>query len=157
MRLLLRANSHRVTEDGSLEVAASPDTPDREPWRWNIRIEDADLGSNATDQEIRLEDSHGTVRLLQVSTDPESAQALVEVHDVASRIVVRRQPAELLVLLVHRGEAMIESRHLLAEMDALVLEGNDPVEVSVDSLTHPLGLAVVRLRPNGGRPLAWVP
>ncbi len=157
MRLLLRANAHRRNDGGPIEIAASPDTPNRERWQWHIRLEEVDPGLYAAEQGVPLLGGNGRQRLLQVATDLETTRSEVEVHQLERALVIQRPRADLLVLLVHQGEALIEHRHRLAELDALVLEGEDPLEVSVEATTVPAGISVVRLRPTTDRPLAWVP
>jgi hypothetical protein len=157
MRLLLRGNSHRRLGQESVEIAAAPDTPLRERWQWHVRLHD---GSFSLDEEAAgtvVVRGDGTQQLLEVSTDRAVARPEVELLDVATRTTVRRTTDELLLLLVHRGAALVEQRHLLAELDVMVLEGDDPLELSVDAADSPLGLAVVRLHPALDRPLAWVP
>ncbi|MGB9034984.1 MAG: hypothetical protein WCC45_10745, partial [Paeniglutamicibacter sp.] len=46
MRLLLRANAHRREPGGGLEIAASPDTRERERWQWDVHLA-ADPGGQA--------------------------------------------------------------------------------------------------------------
>ena len=157
MRLLLRANAHRSLDTGATEIAASPDTPLRERWQWHVRLHDEApaLAPDALSATVARGD--GTSSLLEVSADPGVARPVVELLEVAARAQVRRTPDELVLLLVNRGAALVEQRHLLAELDAMVFEGDDPLEVSVDSAHGPLEVAVVRLRPAVARPLAWVP
>jgi len=157
MRLLLRANAHRRSDEGSIEVAASPDTPDRERWQWHIRLVEVEPGQNPPEKGVRLADGEGNQRLLQVSTDVETTRAEVVVHEVEQPMVIHRPSTDLLVLLVHQGEALIEHRHRLGELDALVLEGDDPLEISVEPTTVPAGISIVRLSATADRPLAWVP
>lgn len=159
MRLLLRANTHRRTDDGCIEVAASPDTPHRERWQWHLRLLDIEPGSGTPNEGVTIVGADGRQRLLRVSTDVATTQAEVEVHEVQQplTIKIKRPSTDLLVLLVHRGEALVEGRHRLAELDALVLEGDDPLEVSVEPMTAPVGISVVRLGSTSERPLAWVP
>ena len=157
MRLLLRANAHRRTDDGSIEVAASPDTPRRERWQWHLRLIDIEPGHSAPIEGSTVVGGDGRRRLVHVSTDGETTQAEIELHEVRQPLTVQRPATDLLVLLVHRGEALVEGRHRLTELDALVLEGDDPLEVSVAPATAPVGISVVRLRSTTDRPLAWVP
>lgn len=157
MRLLLRANTHRRTDDGRIEVAASPDTPRRERWQWHLRLIDIEPGHSTPNEGVTVVGADGRQRLLQVSTDAATTQAEIEVHEVQQPLTIQRPSTDLLVLLVHRGEALVEGRHRLAELDALVLEGDDPLEVSVEPTTAPVGISVVRLGSTTDRPLAWVP
>lgn len=157
MRLLLRANSHRRTDEGGLEIAASPDTPNRERWQWHIRLDEVGDGSTPEEKGVQLSCGDGRQLRLQVATRAEAVWAETVVHQVEQPLVIRRPATDVLVLLVHQGEALVEQRHRLAELDALVLEGDDPLEVIVEPSTVTTGVAVVRLRPAADRPLAWVP
>jgi hypothetical protein len=157
MRLLLRANAHRRTDEGSIEIAASPDTPNRERWQWHIRLDEVEAGSTPEEQGVQLSCGDARQLRLQAATHAETVRAETEVHQVEQPLVIRRPATDVLVLLVHQGEALIEQRHRLTELDALVLEGDDPLEVIVEPTTAPTGLAVIRLRPVSDRPLAWVP
>ncbi len=157
MRLLLRANTHRRTADGTIEVAASPDTPHRERWQWHLRVVEVEPGDRTPTTGIPLPGGDDRQRFLQVATDAETTRAEVEVHTVERPLTIHRPATDLVVLLVTRGAALIEHRHRLGELDALVLEGDDPLEVSVQGTTAPPGIAIVRLRPTTDRPLVWVP
>lgn len=163
MRLLLRANSHRLVDPGVTELAAAPDTPLRERWQWHLRLHDCvpEAAEGSVIRTVRRGD--GGSQVLEVTADPGIARPDTELIEAGSRVEVRRAAEELLVLVVHRGAALVEQRHLLAELDAMVLEGDDPLSVSVDpadsvdSGHSPLGVAVVRLTPTNPGPLAWVP
>jgi hypothetical protein len=159
MRLLLRANTHRRI-DGGWEVAASPDTPGRERWQWQVRLLDAAYGP----ADVPPPRAHRVTELLapglalEVVAVPGQVTPAVEVIGLDAPSVVDRERDEIVVLLACDGQVLVEDRHLLSDEDALVLAGDDPLGVSVLS---PRGarsrVAVVRLRPAEGRVLAWVP
>ena len=157
MRLLLRGNSHNRVNESTVEIAAAPDTPGRERWQWHVRLHDRFPVLDDVAVGMSVVRSDGTELLLEVSADGDVARAEAEQLEVSSRAAVRRTPDDLLLLLVHRGAALVEQRHLLAELDVMVLEGDDPLEISVDAADGPLGLSIVRLHPALSRPLAWVP
>lgn len=161
MRLLLRANAHRRPAPGVWELASSPDTPDREPWCWDVRL--VDSGAAPTDargrgSELRLSRSGGLTSVLTVRSDPATVDPTLQALDVGTPVSVDRDEQELLVLVVGRGVAGVEGRHLLRECDAMVLEGNGPYSVRIEAASAgPVTLGLVRLRPSGAGSIAWVP
>ncbi len=157
MRLLLRANAHRILDGESEEIAASPDTPNRESWQWHIRLHTGTpaLPNGVVARPILLQD--GSSATLEVAADPEQVDAHSEILPVPAHADLVRSQAELMVLLVVGGAALVEGRHLLEERDALVLEGDDPLRVGIDAAAGSVTVAVIRLHPVGERALAWVP
>ncbi|RVU23125.1 hypothetical protein EOT10_18910 [Streptomyces antnestii] len=159
MRLVLRANAHRQVAAGCREVAASPDTPRREPWQWHVRLlTDAEARSGKPPSAIRVAEALPGGVTLEVCADSGSATPAVEVVDPSGSPAVDREEDELVVLIASGGRVLVEDRHLLADADAMVLEGDDPLRVS---LRRPDGsdsrVAVVRFGAAGRGPLAWVP
>ncbi|MGW0994763.1 hypothetical protein ACWD5V_15935 [Streptomyces sp. NPDC002523] len=160
MRLLLRANAHRSLSDHCREVAASPDTPRREPWQWQVRL--LTHGRTQTDapglsvHRIATKLPGGTI--LEVAADPATVVTAVDVVDPSSTAVMDRKEEELVVLIACGGRVLLEDRHLLSEADALVLAGDDPLRVTV---RRPDGaasrVAMVRLSATGVGTLGWVP
>ncbi|NJC71381.1 hypothetical protein HC031_16895 [Planosporangium thailandense] len=163
MRLLLRSNSHRPLENGSgVEIAASPDTPRRERWQWQVRLlpggaSSADLDQKAATVTAALSRGDGSSSSVEVSTDPEVASATLEVLEPTDTVQLERGLREVLVFVVGRGQARIEDRHLLTELDVLVLEGDDPYVVDVAAVEAATSIAVVRLTAAGTRGIGWVP
>ena len=163
MRLLVRANSHRVVEDGITEIAASPDTPRRELWQWHVRVLEAgnapapgDGQGNRTS--AALTRGSGSQSLVEVSVDPVAADPAVEVIELHDPREVTRDLQEVVVIVVGRGHVRVEGRHVLGEMDALVLEGDDPFTVSLEQVTdEATSLAIARLHGAGNRAIGWVP
>ncbi len=160
MRLLLRANAHRRVDVGAWEVAASPDTHHRERWLWQVRL----LIDRNRPSHTPLPQAHRVARslpggaVLEVAADPLAVMTTVEVGEPGASSTVDRVQDEVVVLVACGGQVLVESRHLLADRDAMVLAGDDPFSVSV---RHPQGsrsrAAVVRLRSAEGRALGWVP
>lgn len=160
MRLLLRANTHRQLDAGCREVAASPDTPGRGLWRWQVRLLDETCGPShaCLRQAHRVTESIGGGTTLEVAASPGTVTPVIGVVDPGAAPTVGREQDEIVVLLVCGGRALVEDRHLLADEDAMVLAGDDPLGVSV---RRPPGsrarVAVVRLRPADGGAVTWVP
>jgi hypothetical protein len=160
MRLLLRANSHRDVGDGALEIAASPDTPRREHWQWDLRLLTDRAPEYPPGPERRihadLPRGDGSLSRVEVSTDPALVQPSIEVLQVRGRNGINRSPNEVLALILGRGHTLVEGRHRLDELDVMILEGDDPYALSLatnDGATATV--AVVRLRGIGA--IGWVP
>ncbi|MFF4827388.1 hypothetical protein [Streptomyces sp. NPDC001312] len=166
MRLLLRANAHRQVDGGCREVAAAPDTPRREPWQWQVRLLAEGHGPSTAPLPgaRRITEALPDGALLEVAADPAAVRARVEVLDAGAGTTVDRAEDDVLVLVSTGGRLLVEERHLLADADAMVLAGDDPLHVAV---RHPDGpgpsdgpetrVAVVRLGSARGRTLSWVP
>lgn len=157
MRLLLRANSHRTAPDGSVEIASSPDTPRRERWQWHLRVSDtapeAPTGTASTTTKL---DRPGGAAVLTVTADPRVVAPGAELLDLPAEVT--RSDSELVVLVVGAGVARAEGRHLLGEMDALILAGDDPLQLTVEQASaDAASVALVRLRPADAGSVAWVP
>ncbi|MFJ2568349.1 hypothetical protein ACIP6V_15365 [Streptomyces sp. NPDC088770] len=178
MRLLLRANAHRQVDGGCREVAAAPDTPRRETWQWQVRL--LAQGHGPTTAPLpgarRVTETLPDGAVLEVAADPAAVTARVEVLDPGAGTIVDRAEDDVLVLVSTGGRLLVEGRHLLADADAMVLAGDDPLHVDV---RHPDGpaccdgpvsgddpvscdgpdarVAVVRLGSARGRTLSWVP
>ncbi|MGY3203606.1 hypothetical protein [Streptomyces sp. TE5632] len=185
MRLLLRSNAHRTVHEGCREVAASPDTPRRERWSWQVRLltagrprsVDGPADGLGEGPEGRPAKAVRTVRSLagdtavEVMSDPGRISAEVVVVGADVPLELKRAAEEIVVLLASGRPVLVEDRHRLEDADAMVLEGDDPLAVTV----APLGitgaadgtasgaaggeafLAVVRLRTHDGGALGWVP
>lgn len=163
MRLLVRSNAHRCVDAGVVEVAASPDTPRRELWQWQVRVLDAPAVRTPADPGVRrvealLPRGSGTSSTVEVSGDAATVTPSVDVLEVDGPMSLERDLQEVLVLAVGRGRARVEDRHLLGELDVLVLEGDDPFSVTVEPAADtPTSVAVARLQATGARLIGWVP
>ncbi|MDN5803524.1 MAG: hypothetical protein L0H26_02895 [Microlunatus sp.] len=171
MRILVRANAHRPVLDDSgqvgVEVASSPDTPGRpDRWTWSIRLLDQppsptvaepsgdDHLADVVRRDLDGPDGSGT---LEVAVDPAVVAPEVDVLGFSEAGELERDPNDLVALLVTEGAADIEGRHLLRRLDTLVLEGDDPVRISIDPTGGPASVAVVRLRSTQAATVNWVP
>jgi hypothetical protein len=96
--------------------------------------------------------------MLEVNLDPRAITAEVELVDVVDSRVIDREERSLLALLVASGRCLVEGRHDLGVRDTMVLEGDDPLQVSLAPAgTDPTTVAVVRLQAGDSRTLGWVP
>lgn len=161
----MRSNAHRLVPVGDggtcVEVASSPDTPGRpERWQWHIRLRDGVGPTEPADTSSLVLDlgDDGDRRTLEVAVDPDAVRPHAQVLDLADTQLLQRDERELMALVVSRGCVLVEGRHRLGPRDTMVLEGDDPIGVTVspcdDAATR---LAVVLLRPTGRRDITWVP
>lgn len=177
MRLLLRSNAHSALPGGGLELASSPDTAGREVWQWHLRLDTADAadaadtlgapragqgGSSALErvatEHAELTRRDGGASTLSLSTDPRLVRGRLEALALSRSTTVTRQERQLVVLVVGGGEVLGEGRHRLNDLDVLVLEGDDPYEVTLEPLGHEtVTIGVARLDLVDSTRLAWVP
>ncbi len=158
----MRANAHRPVPEGDgpsgVEVASSPDTPGRpERWLWHIRLLD---GAPApSDGTVTLELGHD--RALEVTVNAGAVRADVQLLDLADSVLLDRDEKELVALIASDSSAVVEGRHVLQPSDTLVLEGDDPLSVSVRPANGHASVAVVRLASAtdgpGATSVNWVP
>lgn len=65
---------------------------------------------------------------------------------------------ELIVLVVGSGTVRAEGRHLLSELDALILAGDDPLQIELEQASaDTASVALIRLEPAGAASIGWVP
>ncbi|MEV7648867.1 hypothetical protein [Arthrobacter sp. NPDC089319] len=161
MRLLLRSNSHRDVDDGCLELAASPDTPRRELWQWDLRLLPADRPQTNNPKPVRrvsagLTRGDGSVSRLEVCADPTAALPSIEVLQLDGLQRIGRGTQEVVAVVVGRGLTLAEGRHRLGELDVMILEGDDPYDLSLEPQDGAAAsVAVVRLEGVGA--IGWVP
>lgn len=152
--MLLRESSYRPVE-GGCEVAASPDTPGRETWTWQVRLLGAEgpVGEAA----LALPAARGGVqRRMEIRTD-ERVSAVVGTAIIGDEQSVRRHHDELLLVVVGSGAVRVDGRHVLLAGDALVSEGDDPAPTLERKGDESALVAEVRLRCSSGAALNWVP
>lgn len=161
MRLVLRAGSHREVADGALEVAASPDTPRRERWQWDIRVFEATLPTNGNQRQAvpvsaELARGDGSASRIEVRADAELVRPEIQVLNLGTGFEVERELQEVVAVIVGSGSALAEGRHRLRELDALILEGDDPYFLRIEPESGiDATVAVVRLKGTGS--IGWVP
>lgn len=157
MRLLLRANSHRSAPDGTVEIAASPDTPRRERWEWHLRLSDStnDVRAGTTTAAVKLDRRDGPA-VLTLTSDPAVVLPQAGLLDLPAELT--RTERELVLLVVGSGTVRAEGRHLLSELDALVLAGDDPLQIELEQASaDAASVALIRLEPAGAASIGWVP
>ena len=148
MWLLVRDNALTPDADGTVTVAACPDSPDRgEEWRWRVRR--------------RLPAAATALGEVLVETAEEHIRATTTVLD-AGRASVIRDAGEEVVLVPLSGHHLVRDsvgpwERWLHPGDAFVLEGEETETVHLDSAPGPAAVAVVRLRTTTAAPLRWVP
>ncbi|HEX5533314.1 MAG TPA: hypothetical protein VFX33_06185 [Actinomycetales bacterium] len=162
MRLLMRANAHRPVPEGDgpggVEVASSPDTPGRpERWLWHMRL----LDGAPAPSEGKVTLAMGQGRTLEVTVNTGAVRADVQLLDVTESELLDRDEKELVALIASESVAVVEGRHVLHPSDTLVLEGDDPLRVSVRPANGHASVAVVRLTSATDGPhgmsVNWVP
>lgn len=157
MKLLLRANSHRRI-DGALEIASSPDTPRRERWQWHLRTTPPDAPSSANSVSAPLPLSDGSVTQLRLTIDPDAVGGNMASVSLTSPVRVQRSRDELVMLVVGRGAVLCDKAHLLGELDALVVAGDDPLELTATQASaEPASLLLIRLHSADNGSVTWVP
>ncbi|WP_020495644.1 hypothetical protein [Sciscionella marina] len=162
MRLLLRSDAHRYREDG-WEIAASPDTPGREQWQWDLCLIPAHAARTEPKPAIERHtvsfgEHGGTVCELRLDSDPNRVTAKTEMLIAGEPSQINRDPHELTVLVVGQGSARLEGRHVLDTFDAIVLEGDDPLVLAIERAEQrPTSLCLVRIRSAATQPISWVP
>jgi hypothetical protein len=159
VRLLLRAASHQRSGEGDTQIAASPDTLHREAWQWDLRLLDPNVDQERKSAtSVALTRSDGSVSHLTLCVDTDVVTPTLEILDLATPVEIERVPDELVAFVVGSGVVLIEGRHVLGELDAMVLAGQDPSSVRVQRLSDERPcVALVRLSPSGFGSLAWVP
>lgn len=163
MRLLLRANSHRPGPGGELEIAASPDTRYRERWQWDVRLApehgvppSGAPADRALEARAALRLADGAVMQVLARAAPAEAVPSVEIHRLTAPLELRRDLQEVVVVLAGGPGLLLEGRHLLGCLDAMVLEGEDPFTIPLEAAgAEATPVAVIRLMGTAG--LGWVP
>lgn len=148
MWLLVRDNALMPAVDGSVTLAACPDTADRgEDWRWRVWRGPP----TASD------------RLGEVFVDTDTDYVVASTTVVgASPITLTRQAGEEVVVVPLAGHHLIADsigpwQRWLHPGDAFVLEGEESETVNLSSAPGPARVAVVRLSTTNDAPLRWVP
>lgn len=157
MQLLLRQPARFLDSTGEpSEVAASPDSPGRERWQWDVRLERSSVaGPDAVSSHLAgagVGDHYVNVRF-----DPEVVRAVIERLVIDADDVLVRDEAELWVAVLESGR-MTEGVFAVDPGDVMVWEGDDPLRIPVTALdAHETEIVLVRLRRRDGRVLRWVP
>lgn len=156
MRLLMRSSVYRPIDGVGLEVAASPDTPGREPWLWHLRlVTEGHSGQLCHDLPAR----HAPLAKVVLDVEESISEASLETRTIppGESLEIHRNLAEVTSILILSGEGLIERRRLRS-LDVIVLEGDDPLSTVVYSEgSEELRIEVARVRARGSRKLGWVP
>lgn len=157
MQLLLRQPArHLLDHSQEAEVAASPDSPGREQWQWDVRLSRTPAtGPGALSEHLLgagLGDHHVNVRF-----DPSIIVAEIERRSVGDIEVLWRDELELCVAIMEAG-TMKEGSFLVEPGDVMVWEGDDPRTVAL----APQGsgtaeFVLIRIARRDGGVQRWVP
>lgn len=157
MQLLLRQPARTLLlQSDEAEVAASPDSPGRENWQWDVRLSRRPAtGPGALTTILEAADVGATH--VNVRFDAEVIEAEMERCVVDDVQVLWRDEADLCVAIMESG-AMSEGIFQVRPGDVMVWEGDDPRSIAL----APLGIGaaefvLVRIRRQDGRDLRWVP
>lgn len=157
MQLLLRQPAQALRDfDDSTEVAASPDSPGRERWQWDVRLERTAV--NAPDAlSSHLVGAGVGDHYVNVRFDPDVIEAQMMRMTVPRRETLERDVSELWVAIVENG-SMFEGIFDVAPGDVAVWEGDDPVRIPMGSRgEQDAEIVLVRIRRRDGKVLRWVP
>jgi hypothetical protein len=155
MRLILRGAAARLATEGSVVVAASPDSLARQPWQWDVRVSRDPVGQSQQYDGAGIGHHHICVR---------SEDALVSADLSTLRIVEDGGPVtfdrpdhELWLAVVEHGTFRHGSFEV-APGDVLVWEGDDPLSIDLTPTGRgSVECALVSLRRTDGAALPWVP
>lgn len=141
---------------GEAEVAASPDSPGRENWQWDVRLarEPAEGPGSLTTtiDAVEVGAAHVNVRFDAGVVQAEMGRYIV--NDVQ---VLWRDEMDLCVAIMESG-VMSEGIFMVTPGDVMVWEGEDPRSIALAPLgSRPAEFVLVRIRRQDGRALRWVP
>ncbi|MUH45760.1 MAG: hypothetical protein F2793_04530 [Actinobacteria bacterium] len=163
MQLLLRspARVRDAATDGtaSVEVAASPDSPARERWLWDVRLESSAAPMTDAMDAVSLEVSGAGrgIHFVNARFDASVITAEIRVEILTAPADLRRPEGEIWVAIIEAGE-LHDGSFTVRAGDVLVWEGDDPLSVALRPTGHdPVQLAVVKLGRRDGKVLRWVP
>jgi hypothetical protein len=170
MRLLLRNGVHLRRGAAGREIAASPDGEGDASWEWDVRLVDG--ASEATGQG-RAEESVSSVRThhvelpdrtshrstaLQIRYRPDDVEMSTESLTLTVDTVVARTEPELCLVVCSAGEFQ-EGPRVITRGDALILEGDDPLGVTLapGRGRDETSITLIRFRRPDGDIVRWVP
>lgn len=157
MQLLLRQPAKTLWESNDVsEVAASPDSPGRERWQWDVRLERSAMVAQDSVSTHLMGAGLGE-HFVNVRFDPQVIDAAIERRTVVASEVLVRDEAEIWVAIMEDG-LMSEGAFVVVPGDVMVWEGDDPVRIPVETLgaAHS-DMVLVRLWRRDGKVLRWVP
>ncbi|MDQ6741241.1 MAG: hypothetical protein M3021_13005, partial [Actinomycetota bacterium] len=98
----------------------------------------------------------GSASRVEVRADAELVRPEIQVRSVGTGFKVERELQEVVAVIVGSGAALAEGRHRLRELDALILEGDDPYFLWIEpGSAIDATVAVVRVKGTGS--IGWVP
>jgi len=157
MQLLLRQPAQALLDaHASAEVAASPDSPGRERWQWDVRLERTSVRAPDALSSHLVGAGVGD-HYVNVRFDPEVIEADLQRVTIPERHTLERDARELWVAVVESG-SMYEGIFEVAPGDVAIWEGDDPTHIPVGARGgRDAEIVLVRIRRRDGRDLRWVP
>lgn len=156
MWMLVRGNAIEPEPDGSLTLAACPDSAERgDQWMWSVR--QVPEGTAAPDESSVIP----APWRLAVDHDPEHITTETTVH-VDEAVDLTRAPGEEVVVVPLTGEHLIAHatgpwKRWVAPGDVFVVEGEDTEQLRLTPAPGGARVALIRLRPTSAHALRWVP
>ena len=160
--MLLRSPD-AITEDhrsaAGVELAASPDSPARERWLWDVRLESAAAPmTEALDvASLEVTGANRGIHFINVRFDPAEIVASIAVEVLDAESELRRPEGEIWITIIEAG-AVHDGSFLVKTGDVLVWEGDDPLTVTLRPADDAMAqIAVVKIGRRDGSTLRWVP
>lgn len=162
MQMLLRSPAAIVGDHRSapgVELAASPDSPARERWLWDVRLESQAAASGEASDAASLEVTGAGrgIHFINVRFEPAEIVASIGVEVLDAEAEFTRPEGEIWITIVESG-ALHDRSFLVKAGDVLVWEGDDPVTVALRPADEGrVEIALVKIGRRDGRTLRWVP
>lgn len=157
MWMLVRGNAIEPDQDGSLTLAACPDSAERgDQWLWSVRQVPA--RAPASDESS---DGPAQAWRLAVDHDPEHITTETTVH-VDEAVDLTRAPGEEMVVVPLTGQHLVTHatgpwKRWVAPGDVFIVEGEETEQLRLTPAPGGARVALIRLRPTSARALRWVP
>ncbi|MSW44063.1 MAG: hypothetical protein F2836_04735, partial [Actinobacteria bacterium] len=135
MQMLLRTPGvdlfHHSSTAG-VELAASPDSPARERWLWDVRLESAAAPLTEVFDVASLEVTGAGrgIHFINVRFDPAEIVAAIAVEVLQVEAELSRPESEIWITIIESG-AVHDGSFLVKTGDVLVWEGDDPLTVTL--------------------------
>ncbi len=162
MQMLLRSPAAIIEDHRSVagvELAASPDSPARERWLWDVRLESEEAPmTEASDVEsLEVTGAGRGIHFINVRFDPEEIVASIGVERLDLESEFSRPAGEIWITIIESG-AVHDRSFLVMTGDVLVWEGDDPLTVTLRPADEGRAeMAIVKIGRRDGSTLRWVP
>lgn len=162
MQMLLRSPAVLVEDHpatAGVELAASPDSPARERWLWDVRLESQAAASGEASDVASLEVTGAGrgIHFINARFDPSEIVAAIAVEVLETSVELSRPEGEIWITIVESG-AVHDGSFLVKTGDVLVWEGDDPLTVTLRPGDEGQAqIAIVKIGRRDGSTLRWVP